>query len=310
MLLEPTVRGVMPMSSITRWVGGEGGSRTPKLPLSPFQTLNAAAHAPIEICCTRLLYRRPSRSYAPRDKAVPFANSAPTAYTTTWRRFRELTMDELDRFYCLLKTGTSVGEFLRSYEALFPFIHSNGLTPKYRLGKDRLKKLRDEVTLAVPFIRQHAAANDTIQFPLDSSEHDCNFWHREPARHRTVQFTVVQGQERFYVTTELNDTGCGRGFLGLTDDNPRRDFKKQMGQEREMYSTEQARTTLIHAFRLCAEKKRDSQSNTLVIGAPLNVIPLSRWMELQPELAEPFRGLRFCEVYVVSDDDEFCWQLK
>lgn len=221
-----------------------------------------------------------------------------------------LTMNELDRFYCLLQSGTSVAEFFRCYEALFPLIHSNGLTPEYRLAKEPLKRLRDEVTPAYPFIRQHAALDDKIQFPLDDGPHDCNIWHREAARRRTIQITVVQGQERFYLMTELNETGCGRGFVGLNDDSSRSAFKKKMEQKREMYSTEQVRMAMVRAFRLCAEKKRQNQSDTLIISTSMAILPRSRWMEMQSELAKPFSGLSFSEVYVVSDEDKFCWQLK
>lgn len=225
-------------------------------------------------------------------------------------RHRDHAMNEIDRFYSLLQSGMSVAEFLRCYEGLFPFIRSNGLTLEYRLAKGPLKRLRDEVTPAYQFIRQHAALDDKIQFPLDDGPHDCNIWHRKPARHRTIQITVVQGVERFFLMTELNETGCGRGFVGLNDNSSRRAFKKKMAQEREMYSTGQVRTAMVGAFRLCADNKRQSQSNTLIISASMAILPRSRWMEMQSELAEPFSRLSFSEVYVVSDEDKFCWQLK
>jgi hypothetical protein len=41
----------------------------------------------------------------------------------------KLTMDKLDSFYDLVKCGTSIEDFLHCHAALFPFIHSQGLTP-------------------------------------------------------------------------------------------------------------------------------------------------------------------------------------
>src|ERR1700682_1358264 len=84
---------------------------------------------------------------------------------------------------------------------------------------------------------------------------------------------------------------------------------KKMDQKREMYSTEQVRMGMVRAFKLCGERKRQSQSNTLIIGTWMAILPRTGWMEMKSELAEPFSGLSFSEVYVVSDEDKFCWQL-
>ena len=219
-------------------------------------------------------------------------------------------MDELECFYSLLRSRTSVAEYLRRYEALFHFIHSKGLASDYRLAKEPFKRLRDEVTPAYPFVRQHAAPDDEIQFPFDNGPHDCNVWHRNPARHRTIQITVSQGQERFYSMTELNNSGWGRGFVGLNDDSSRKNFKKKMSQEREMYSTYEAREITLRAFELCAKKKRLSASDTLIIGFSKEILPSARWSEMRLEISNLFRKTSFLEVYATSDDDECCWQLN
>ena len=219
-------------------------------------------------------------------------------------------MDELERFYGVLQNRTTVAEYLRRYETLFPFIHSNGMTYDYRLAKGRLKRLRDEVTPMYPFAQKHAALDDEIWFPFDSGPHDCNIWHRAPRRHRTIQITVIQGQARFRIMTELNDAGLSRGFLELNDDSSRQAFKDKMARDREMYSTEASQESLLRGFSLCAEKKRQSASDTLIIGAATHMLSLARWREMQTALAKLFAKEAFSEVYVASDDDKFCWQLK
>jgi hypothetical protein len=219
-------------------------------------------------------------------------------------------MNELDGFYSVLRNRTTVAEYISRYEALFPLIHSNGLTANYRLAKGPFKRLRDEITPVFPFAQQHAALDDEIQFPLDDGPHDCNIWHRAQGRHRTIQITVVHGHARFRIMTELNAAGCSRGFLALNDDSGKQAFNDAMGREREMYSTARAQQVMLRAFSLCAEKKRRSTSDTLIIGASTQMLPRSRWQETQPALADLFAENTFSEVYVASDDDEFCWQLK
>jgi hypothetical protein len=177
-------------------------------------------------------------------------------------RQRVLNMDDLDGFYELVRGRTRVDQFLRCYDALSTFVHSNGLTPDHRLGKGRLKRLRDEVTPAACFVRQHAAPVDEIQFPLNSNVPDCHVWHRDPERHRTIEITVVQGRERFNLMTELNSCGLARGFIGLTDDKPTGEFLDAMRaplDERPMYSTDAAQEIMAHAITLCARNKLHSK---------------------------------------------------
>jgi hypothetical protein len=222
-------------------------------------------------------------------------------------------MDDLANFYDLIRAGTRVDEFLRHFTALFPFIHANGLTAAYRLGKGRTKRLRDEVTPVATLIRHHAAPEDRIQFPLNSGVPDCNVWHANPARHRTVETTVIQARSRLNVMTELNNTGWGRGFLGVTDDAPTRDFEKAMNQEREAYSTEQVQTTTLHELALCAANKAHSQAHTLVIdvGTSMEALASSRWFAMRTALAEPVKNLSFSEIYLVGrSDEDLCLKLK
>jgi hypothetical protein len=221
-------------------------------------------------------------------------------------------VDDLERFYGLVKEGTKVDEFLRHHTALYPYIKSNGLIPEYRLGKGRMKRLRDEIGPVAIFVSSHATSTDRIQLPLDSSAPDCNVWHGDPAVHRTIEITLAQALERLNLMNELNDTGWGRGFLGLTDDRPKGEFDKRMAQTRDAYSTDQVRETMIHALTLCAKNKAHSRAHTLIIGASMNMLPRQRWMEMQSGLAEPVAKLGFREIYLVGfpDDEELCLRLK
>jgi hypothetical protein len=150
--------------------------------------------------------------------------------------------------------------------------------------------------------------------PLDSSVPDCNVWHRNPARHRTIEITIVQGLERLYLMTELNETGHGRGFLGLTDDQSKVEFLSAMNNDRRMYSTEEAQTTMLHAISLCVRKKVHSSGDTLLIEAPLHWLQRTRWLQIQSLLMQLVEELSFTEVYLIGsrddDGDHSCLQLK
>jgi hypothetical protein len=216
--------------------------------------------------------------------------------------------DDLDRLYATAKAGTSVREFLQHYSAIFPFIRAKNLTCDYRLGRGRLKRLRDELTIGAHFLSLHANANDRVQFPLDSGGTDCN-WYSD--RKRTIEITVVQGRERLNLMTELNETGEGRGFLGLTDDEPTHKFNEKMRQGRHAYSTDEAQQSMIHAIELCAQNKSRSSCDILLIGAPLGNLQMSRWLEIKNQLAAKVQRLPYSEIFVMGDGEcKDCIQLK
>jgi hypothetical protein len=174
-----------------------------------------------------------------------------------------------------------------------------------------MKRLRDEVTPAARFVRRCAAPEDRIQFPLDYGAADCNVCHQAPVRRRTIQITLIQGRERLNLMTELNETGCGRGFLGVTDDRPTSEFFDAIGKEREMYSTAEGQRTIVQAIELCAQNKAGIQGDTLLIEAP-TYLPMVRMLEIQLQLKQSVSRLSFSEIYLVGDheDGDLCLQLK
>ena len=112
--------------------------------------------------------------------------------------------------------------------------------------------------------------------------------------------------------TELNQTGTGRGFLGLSDDAPKEDFVRKMDQPRVGYSTEEIGRSIICAVAICARNKSKFQGDTLLIEAPLETLPADRWGNFQAPLAEKVKELAFSEVYVTgrSGDRDICLRIK
>jgi len=218
--------------------------------------------------------------------------------------------DELDDFHIALKSGTTVASFLKRYERIIQFIHEEGRTKDYRLARRPVKKLRDEVSPVARFVRKHAAPEDRIWFALDDTTPDCCVRHGG-GRLREIEVTVAQGRERLNVMTELNQTGTGRGYLGLSDDAPTEDFVRRMAQPRVAYSGEEVGHSMICAVVICARKKSVSQGDTLLIEAPLETLPANRWDDFRLLLAEKVKELAFCEVYVTGRSErDICLRIK
>ncbi|MBV8891617.1 hypothetical protein [Bradyrhizobium sp.] len=221
-------------------------------------------------------------------------------------------MDVFASFYEQMKSGLEVSEFLGCHAALFREIKAHGLMEDYRLGRGRMKRLRDEVTPVALFLPEHADSSDKVQFPLNNNVPDCNVWHRTPNLHRTIEVTVAQARERLNLMTELNETGWGRGFIGVTDDKPKSAFDERMAEPREAYSTDRVREIMTGALILCAGNKAHSQGHTLIISAAMDMLPRERWIEMRQSLAAPVSQLAFQEVYLVGrpDEKELCLRLK
>ncbi len=218
--------------------------------------------------------------------------------------------DELDSFYIALKSGTTVASFLKRYERIIQFIHEEGRTKDYRLARGPVKKLRDEVSPVARFVRKHAAPDDRIRFALDDPAPDCCVRHGG-GRLREIEVTVAQARERFNVMTELNQTGTGRGYLGLSDDAPTEHFVRRMAQPRVAYSGEEVGHSMICAVAICARRKSNSQGDTLLIEAPLETLPANRWDDFRPLLAEKVKELVFREVYVTGRSErDICLRIK
>jgi hypothetical protein len=221
-------------------------------------------------------------------------------------------MDELARFYEDLKQGISVEDFLQRYPQVIKFVHQAGLTSDMRLARGRVKRLCDEVSPARHFAKAVLHDSDLIQFPLNTGPFDCSVLSTTGSLSR-IQITVAQARERFNLMTELDSTGEGRGYLGVTDDMPTDAFRRAMERGRVMYSTEAAKKTLCEAVSLCVENKNGTGgADTLLIQAPLEILPERRVAEIFPALVNNAACSVFSSVYVVGggESNGQCIRLK
>jgi hypothetical protein len=220
-------------------------------------------------------------------------------------------MDQLDEFYDSLRRGMTVADFTKRFDEIFHFIESENLVSDYRLGKGRTKRLRDEVGPAANFLKSEAASEDQVQFPLDNSSDDC-IWQQDSGRRVTIQITLVQGRERFYLASELNDSGIGRGYLGLADDKSTADFEQKMAQPHRMYSTPEAQKTIIDAVTLCAEKKSQSSADLLLIVYPNSPFSQRHWSQMKTSISNLVEDMPNSKIVLVVEDHErdFVLRLK
>lgn len=218
----------------------------------------------------------------------------------------------LEEFYADLQQGIAVREFLARYPSVIDFVHAQGLTSSIRLGAGRCKRLRDELSPARRFAQASAGPDDLIQFPLDCGAVDCNIV-TPSGTIRKIQITIAQARERLNLMRELESTKIGRGYLGVMDDAPTDEFNRAISRPRVMYSTTGAQNTLSRAFALCIERKADPKgADTLLIDAPLNILPMIRITEIVPQLRQIASASRFPSVFLVGDGEfrQSCFRLK
>lgn len=219
--------------------------------------------------------------------------------------------DELDVFYSTISNGTTVSDFLRKYSTIIPFIHSAGMTKDFRLGRSRVKKLSDEITPTARFARAHAKPEDRIRFSLSDRIPDCLLEHSD-GRLRQIEVTIAQAKERLNTMRELNERGIGRGYLGLPDDRPERDFSEAMQKERMAYTTENVCRASLRAIELCAQRKMAAFGDTLLIDFPFQPLPAQRWLSFRPRFRAAIRHLPFSEAYLCGwcDGDDLVLRIK
>jgi len=208
--------------------------------------------------------------------------------------------DELARFYSAIRGEISVASFLDKYVRVNRFVVESGLVEDRRLGRGRLKRLRDEVQPVAHFVAHHAEPSDFVQFPLDTGPIDCTIRHGVD-RVRLVQITVAQAKERFNIMRLLNRIGQSWRFLGVADNEGKDAFEAAMKRGQAMYSTGEAHAIIVRAIGICLQRKQDSRgADTLLIDAPLEYLPAERWQVVLPQLSGLAKGSSFTDVFVTS----------
>jgi hypothetical protein len=183
----------------------------------------------------------------------------------------------------------------------------------YRAKRGALKRLRDEITPVLSYVK-FLGVQGEIRFELSDAVPDC--WLRENCNSepRGLEITVAQSREQYHLGLELNEKNIGRGFMGLSDDAPSGAFAENLARQRTMYSTEAALKATSNGIKLCLKKKTKPKyaGFDLLIEAPLHSLPNERWNHIQKELCAAAAETPFRQIHVIGsrDIDLFGFRIK
>jgi hypothetical protein len=218
----------------------------------------------------------------------------------------------LNDFYADISSceGMEIAKFQNMVAALFADNRTEHDIEQYRLGKNRWKKLRDEVSPVSSFLEFNHVEANRIRFPLDNHTPDCWLMSGN-GNNRGIEVTIERGREKHHLATELNREGMGRGFVGLQDDEPQSVFDNRMSKSRVMYSSEQALEATKQGIMRCLSRKNQPEKYEhvyyLLIQAHLNTLPHERWDAIKEELMREARGFPFQEIHVIGDSGNDAW---
>jgi hypothetical protein len=210
-----------------------------------------------------------------------------------------------------LREWQPIPRFVATMDNYFAGPRSDDEIKAYREKKnlhknDHLKKIRDEVAPVLHYVKLFPPDGD-IRFPLDDNPPDC--WIREACDHAEIgiEVTGALSTEQYHLATELNETGIGRGFLGLQDDASKHDFEGRLASPRTAYSSGAALTAVEDAIQLCLRKKdhRKYQGYDLIIEAPLTLLPNEEWHAIKENLRVRAGRMPFRHIYVIGESFGF-----
>lgn len=221
--------------------------------------------------------------------------------------------NSLDKFYERLGEGMQIAALFEMFDGMLVLVRSSQLLPEYRLGHKKMKVLKDEVSPAVRFARQTGLSRGIVRFSLDQQSH----WDFEikssEGNVRRYEVTGALRRSQYFLVKELNEKGCGRGYLGFPDDAPKKCFEEEMLREFKAYSTDEALATMCSSVGERIETKARKRArglgqkalvaDTLLIEAPLNNLPIERWSQILPELGTHARRTSFDDVYLICDSE-------
>ncbi len=209
--------------------------------------------------------------------------------------------------------GINITDFQNKLKDLFAQDRSENDKKDYRLGKNPWKKLRDEIMPVSRFLKFKGIEKDRVHFPLNNSVPDCWLLYE----HRSdfgIEVTIERGREKYRLTSEMNKTGIGRGFIGIQDDASQKEFNDRMSKPSTGYTTEQILDATKDGILRCLSEKNDPTKykgvSCLLVSANLITLPKERWEFIKKELFQQAINLSFQEVHIIADTEPWGFQIK
>lgn len=208
-----------------------------------------------------------------------------------------------------LTEWTAIGDFVELVDAHFREPRTAQEIADYRLGKGRktFKKFRDEIVPAYHFVVA-TGVSGSIRFALSDSMPDCWIRHEGQLTSRGIEITRANVKEQLWNARELNQHGRGRGFLGLSDDDPDARYIHEIRREPRAHSTDKVLEAGTTGILRCIERKnvaseaRDCSSYELLVEGFIHekLLPLSYWDEILPRLRDAAAHSRFERVHLIG----------
>jgi hypothetical protein len=197
-----------------------------------------------------------------------------------------------------------IPDFEASMDAYFSGPRPDADINDYRAKRGALKKLRDEVTPVLNYVRLVNAKGE-IRFGLGSEFPDCWLRRDVSAEPKGLEVTVALARERYLLAMELIEKGIGRGHLGLPDNAPSQAFSEKLARSRVMYTTDSTLNHVASGIKSCLEKKAKTKyaGHIFIIDAPLRKLPTARWTGIKDELCWAAREMPFSEIHIIGDQE-------
>ena len=181
----------------------------------------------------------------------------------------------LDDLYSFLAQRQFVTAAQQRVCAIYEKVPCPGEVEALRLSKGRYKKLQDEVRPALIYAACQLPHEAEIRFNLSDRGRDATAWADPRALPILIEATVALGKVRRHQMEALNRDGLGHGFTDATDEDSD-EYIKARYEDHRGYGADEVIANVTAGIKRCVRRKAHLDC-TLVIAAPLEVLPAGHW---------------------------------
>jgi hypothetical protein len=98
----------------------------------------------------------------------------------------------------------------------------------------------DEVMPVARLLMAVGHKYEFVQFQLNNDIPDCFMWREAASVPEGLEVTIAQGRARYFMAKELVQTGQGRGFADLQDDDDVEAFRGAFSRDSDGYTRDEA----------------------------------------------------------------------
>ncbi|KGE00715.1 hypothetical protein [Rhizobium sp. YS-1r] len=217
-----------------------------------------------------------------------------------------MASEKLEKLLQRIVEWTPISDFHLLCDEYFTSSRPEEEIKNFRLGKSDLKKLRDEVVPALHFTKATRVSGQ-IKFALSDTVPDCWIEGMEaPQTVRGIEITRAQAASQYWLATELNEHGHGRGFLNIPDGSENAQFREALAKPARAHSTDEALSAAFDGVKKCLVNKNHKKyaEHHLLIEAPIGneTLPAHYWQSIVPSLKKLARSLPSPQIHLIGKD--------